>query len=89
MPLLLAFIGLIAPRFTIFILWLASPWFTGVFNTRLWPILGFLFLPFTLLWYSVVMNWFGGQWEWVQVLGLVLALVMDLSSSKKGTERKR
>ncbi|UPA22917.1 hypothetical protein K8942_01755 [Candidatus Peribacteria bacterium] len=89
MPLLLAFIGLIAPRFTIFILWLASTWFTGVFDTRLWPILGFLFLPFTLLWYSVVVNWFGGQWEWVQVLGLVLALVMDLSSSKKSTERKR
>lgn len=87
MPLILAFIGLIAPRFTIFILWLASPWFTGVFQTRLWPILGFLFLPFTLLWYSVVINWFGGEWGWFQVLMMVIALVSDLSSSGKSARR--
>lgn len=87
MPLILAFIGLIAPRFTIFILWLASPWFTGVFETRLWPILGFLFLPFTLLWYSVVINWFGGQWGWVQILMMIIAVLADLSSSKRGAKR--
>lgn len=87
MPLILAFIGLLAPRFTIFILWLASPWFNGVFQTRLWPILGFIFLPFTLLWYSVVVNWFGGQWGLLQILVLILAVVMDLTSSKRSAKR--
>ncbi len=87
MPFLFTIIGLIAPRFTIFILWLASPWFTGVFETRLWPILGFLFLPFTLLWYSVVINWFGGQWGWVQILMMIIAVLADLSSSKRGAKR--
>lgn len=87
MPIILAFIGLIAPRFTIFLLWLASTWFTGVFDTRLWPILGFLFLPFSLLWYSVVINWFGGEWGWLQILVMVIAVVMDLGSSKKSARR--
>lgn len=87
MPLILAFIGLIAPRFTIFLLWLASPWFTGVFQTRLWPILGFLFLPFTLLWYSVVVNWFHGEWGFLQIAILVIAIVSDLSSSGRSAKR--
>lgn len=31
--------------------------------TLLWPILGFYFLPTTLLWYSAVQHWLGGQWS--------------------------
>lgn len=83
MPLLLVIIGLFAPRFVIVALWLASNWFDGVFETRLWPILGFLFLPFTLLWYSAVVNWFNGEWNWWQVLILVIAIISDLSSDRK------
>ena len=80
MPLLLGLIGLFAPRFVIVLLWFFSGWFTGVFETRLWPILGFLILPLTLLWYSVVINWFGGVWNWWSVLVLVLAVLIDLGS---------
>lgn len=87
MPLLFAIIALFAPRFTIFLLWLASSWFTGVFETRLWPLLGFLFLPLTLLWYSVVVNWFGGTWDWWHVVVLVLAVIADLSSGKQATKK--
>lgn len=82
MPLLLGLIGLFAPRFVIVFLWLLSGWFTGVFETRLWPILGFLILPLTLLWYSVVINWFGGIWDWWSILVLVLAVLIDLGSDK-------
>jgi hypothetical protein len=83
MPLLLALIALIFPRFVIFLLWLASSWFTGVFETRLWPLLGFFFLPLTLLWYSVVTNWFGGTWGWWQIIVLILAILLDLRSDKE------
>lgn len=86
MPFLLALIGLFAPRFVIFVLWIASSWFDGVFETRLWPILGFIFLPLTLLWYSVVVNWFGGVWTWWHVLVLVFTVVADLSTGKKAAE---
>ena len=87
MPIILAFIGLFAPRFVIVLLWLLSSWFDGVFDTRLWPILGFFFLPFTLLWYSVVMNWFDGQWLWWQVIILVIAVLSDLGSGKQASHR--
>lgn len=82
MPLLLGLVALFTPRLVIFLLWLASSWFTGVFETRLWPLLGFLFMPLTLLWYSVVMNWFAGQWGWAQLIVLVIAIVADLGSSR-------
>ncbi len=76
------------PRLVIVGLWLSTDWFMGLFDTMLWPVLGFFFAPTTLLWYSVVQNWFGGQWGTLQIVGLVLTLMIDLSpaSSKK---RKR
>ena len=83
MPFFLALIGLFAPRFVIAVLWLASNGFEGVFETRLWPILGFFFLPFPLLWYSTVANWFQGQWNWWQVAVLIVANITDLSSGKR------
>jgi hypothetical protein len=82
MPLLIGIIALCAPRFVIAMLWLFSTWFTGVFETRAWPILGFIFLPLTLLWYSAVTNWFMGEWNWWQMLVLVLAIFGDLHSER-------
>lgn len=82
MPLLLFIVGLFVPRFVIALLWLLSSWFEGVFDTRLWPILGFLFLPLTLLWYSVVENWLQGQWNMWTLLILIIAIVCDLSPAR-------
>jgi hypothetical protein len=79
MPCLLVILALMAPRVVILLLWLFSSWFTGVFDTILWPILGFLFLPTTLLWFTAVHHWFGGTWSLWPVLGLVVALLIDLS----------
>lgn len=89
MPFILAIIGLCAPRFVAAVLWLTTSWFDGIFETRLWPILGFLFLPLTLLWYTVVVHWFGGQWGVLQLIILVIAIVTDLSSGKKASEKRR
>lgn len=88
MPLLLALLGLFAPRFVIALLWLLSSWFEGVFETRLWPILGFLFLPLTLLWYSAVENWFGGEWSWLNLIILVVAIVSDLGSGGDAARKR-
>jgi hypothetical protein len=56
-----------------------------MFATILWPLLGFIFLPMTLLWYTAVQNWYGGEWGALQVIGIVIALLIDLSpaSSKR------
>src|SRR5438045_3877957 len=60
MPLLLALLALLAPRIAIVLLWAFTMWFDGLFTSSLWPILGFVFLPTSLLWYTVVLHWFGG-----------------------------
>lgn len=79
MPCLFALIALAAPRIVIALLWFFTTWFNGVFNTILWPILGFIFLPTTMLWYSAVQHWFGGQWTVWPIVGLVAALIIDVS----------
>ena len=61
------------------LLWLFTNWFDRVFPNILWPILGFIFLPLTTLWYSVVQNWFGGQWDIVPIIGMVIAMIIDIS----------
>jgi hypothetical protein len=85
MPCLIALLALAMPRVVIGVLWFTTGWFRGLFDTVLWPILGFVFLPTTLLWYSAVQRWFGGEWTLWPVVGLVLALMIDLSpaSSKR------
>ncbi len=79
MPILAAVIALMAPRILIAALWFFSTWFTGMFDSLLWPILGFIFAPTTLLWYSGVQHWFGGVWSLWPVVGMVIAAMIDLS----------
>jgi hypothetical protein len=82
MPCLLVVLALMVPRLVVAALWLFTGWFEGVFPTLLWPVLGFLFLPLTLLWYSAFVNWYGAVWSIVPVLGLILALLVDLSPAR-------
>ncbi len=87
MPCLLALLALITPRLVIVLLWVFTGWFR-VFNTLLWPVLGFIFLPTTLLWYTAVQHWFGGQWTLWPVVGLVVALLIDMSPASHRRKRR-
>lgn len=87
MPCLLVLIALCIPRVVIGLLWFFSTWFNGIFATPLWPLLGFIFLPTTLLWYTAVVHWFGGQWTLIPLIGIVIALLIDLSPA--GGRRRR
>ncbi len=82
MPVLLGFFSLFVPRLVVLILWLFTDWFRGLFDTLLWPILGVIFLPTTLLWYSAVQHWFHGQWTLWPVVGLVIALMIDVGAGR-------
>ena len=81
-------VGLLFPRILIVVLWFFTDWFDGVFDTVLWPLLGFLFLPITTLWYSVVVNYYAGQWNSVAIIGMVVAIVLDLGATG-GSYRSR
>ncbi len=76
-----------APRVVVLVLWFFSDWFHGLFDSLLWPILGFFFLPATLLWYSAVQHWWGGEWSLWPIVGLVVALMIDVSPAKGHARR--
>jgi hypothetical protein len=79
MPCVLALLTLLTPRLAVVLLWFFSHWFDGLFAKPLWPVLGFVFAPTTLLWYTVVQRWFGGAWTFWPIVGLVVALTIDLT----------
>lgn len=82
MPCLFVLFAAFAPRLMLLIAWIARPnLMDSVFDTFIWPLLGFIFLPFTTLMY--VLLYLGGpttgvsgtDWIW-----LAIAVVLDLSN---------
>jgi hypothetical protein len=72
----------IGPRAGIVVWWVLQPlrW-QAAFNTFVWPLLGFLFLPWTTLAYVVIAPGGIRGPEW---LVLVLALVVDVAGYAGG-----
>jgi len=89
MPCLFAAIALIAPRLLMAYLWFFTHWFYGVFDSVLWPILGFIFAPTSLLWFTVVHNAWNGEWGTLQIVGMVIAVMIDLSPSSGKKKRRK
>ncbi|MFI5230042.1 MAG: hypothetical protein ACHQWU_13295 [Gemmatimonadales bacterium] len=88
MPCLLALIALATPRLVIILLWLFSTWFKGVYPTVVLPVLGFIFLPTTLLWYTAVQQWWHGVWSFWPIVGIVIALLIDVSPASHRRRRR-
>ena len=89
MPCLFAIFALATPRLLIVVLWFFTNWFRGLMDQLLWLVLGCIFLPTTLLWYTAVQHWFGGQWTLWPVVGLVVALAIDVSPASGRRARER
>lgn len=87
MPCLIVLLALFVPRIVILVLWFLTNWFEGMFESILLPILGFIFLPTTLLWYSVVQNFYGGTWGIFQIVVAVIAILIDLSPSSSARKK--
>lgn len=76
---ILGLIALAVPRVLMFIAFLTTDWFGRAFETRLWPLLGFVFLPYSTLAYMAAMlnnsHALTGGW----LVLFVVAIVVDLS----------
>ena len=86
---LILVIGLGFPRFAMFLLWMFTDWFQGVFDNSLVPILGFIFLPYSTLWYSVIAHVWGGDWGFWQILFMVVAVGTDLGALGGASKQRR
>jgi hypothetical protein len=58
------------------------------FKTNLWPLLGFLFMPYTTCAYAIGMNETGGFQGWSLLL-LIIGVVLDLGSHGGSARRTR
>ncbi|MEX0885037.1 MAG: hypothetical protein WD009_01240 [Phycisphaeraceae bacterium] len=77
MPCLLSLIAVFFPRVVIVLVFLFSSFLGDAYDTVLWPVLGFFFMPFTTLGYAVAVNYGGGlAGGWIILV--VITVLMDL-----------
>ena len=86
---LLSLMALAGPRVAIIIWWLVDmSWFERMFDTVFWPIVGLIFAPWTLLFYTISM--IGGQnvagWDYVLI---VIGILLDIFTYSGGAWRNR
>ena len=77
MPCLVAGIALLVPRLVMFFIFLLTDWFKAAFDTWYWPLLGFVFMPYTTLAYMAAMlnnNHMVSGW-WLALI--IIAAIVD------------
>jgi hypothetical protein len=70
-------LALAFPRLVIVLLWFFTFFFHGVYQGIVIPILGFLFLPLTLLVYTYVQKTYGHIGT-PQLIAIAIAVIIDL-----------
>lgn len=88
MPCLLAALALLMPRVVIVLLVIFSDWIGAAYNTVVWPLLGFIFFPYTTLAYALAMNAHGSV-SGLYLVIVVLAVLLDLGAMGGGAATKR
>ena len=92
MPCLLGCLALAFPRVVLFLVWLfGHGYLTRAYDTWVWPLLGFFFLPLTTITFAYANNSMGGAGV-VTPLGwllTIIALVIDLGLAGSGQSRIR
>ena len=73
-----AFFSLITPRVVIAVIFLFTHWISSAYQTVLWPLLGFLFMPYTTLAYMVAMIYSGHNITNGWIVLIVVAVLLDL-----------
>jgi hypothetical protein len=75
------------PRLAFLVYWLSSSgWLKTIqiFHSFLWPLLGWIFLPWTTLAYVIVFPVVGFDWIW-----LLLAFLLDITAYSSGYRHRR
>jgi hypothetical protein len=89
MPCLVGCLALSAPRLAIVLVVVFSDYIGRAYETTLWPLLGFFFLPLTTLAYAWAIN-SRGSVEGLHLVAVVLAVLIDLGLiGGSASERRR
>lgn len=91
MPCLVAIIAFFFPRIAIALLVIVGDYIGRAYETTLWPLLGFFFMPYTTLVYAWAKNSNGSieGWYFAAVAGAVLVDLGVIGGGGKSAERRR
>jgi hypothetical protein len=93
MPCIIGCLALFMPRLALFLVWLFNnTYLSEVYQTFLWPLLGFIFLPLTTLTYAWAWHYGNGSVQGLGLVIVVLAVLIDLGllgSSESSRRRYR
>jgi len=82
---LVAFIG---PRIAMIVIRLVSHWFTDAFETWYWPLLGWIFLPYTTLIYMLFMVFNHHDLGTLGTVFVVLGVLIDIGVIGGGSRHR-
>ena len=85
---ILVLLALVGPRVVLVLLWLLTNYLSRAFDTFLWPLLGFLFLPWTTIAYAIAQNEFGGL-NGLGIIVLALGFLVDIGAIGGGVRGRR
>ncbi len=90
---LFALLAVITPRVAMVCLWLFTDAFSRAFDSALWPLLGFFFMPYTALAYMAAMIYNDHQLTGGWIVLLIVAVIADLGSGEEagrsGSRKRR
>ncbi|MFG0331100.1 MAG: hypothetical protein ACF8PN_14510 [Phycisphaerales bacterium] len=78
MPCLLGCLALFTPRIVIVLVVIFSDYLGDAYQTTIWPLLGFIFMPLTTLAYAWAWHSGGGSVTGIGLVVVVLAVLFDL-----------
>lgn len=88
MPLIVGCLAIAMPRFAIILVVIFSNYIGRAFQSMLWPLLGFLFMPLTTLAYAWAIN-SRGSVEGLHLVVVVVAVLIDLGLVGGSASRRR
>ena len=87
MPCCLLSLAAFFPRIALVLMWLGG--YSGnAFESALWPVLGFFFMPFTTCAYAIGMNGHGSINGWALAL-VIVGVMFDLGNHGGGARYQR
>lgn len=79
-------VALLFPRLVLFLMFLTSNYLGQAYETNLWPVLGFFFMPLTTIAYAWAVNT-NGTVTGIYLVVVVIAVLMDLGTTGSGAHQ--
>ena len=86
---IVALIALVTPRIALLLVVIFSDFIGRAYESWIWPLLGFFFLPLTTLAYAAAINWNDGSVSGVYFFIVLVAALIDLGVIGGSATRRR